>query len=328
MDRLHQLGVAAALDAVEAAGIDLSGPRVGIVAGVGLPAPATLETQHALTLTAPRQVSPLAIPLTMLNGIAADIARRIDATGPTQTVSTACTAGADAIGIGMVLLSAGIIDRAVIVGADAPLTASVLWAFARSSALSGRVDAPEAASQPFGADREGFVLAEGAAALVLDTANDPGSHGAFVGYGASNDAYHLTAPHPAGRGARQATAAALAAAGIRASDVVSVNSHGTSTRLNDAIEARVIADTYGSSVPVTATKAATGHMIGGSGILEALVAARSAVEGMTPPAGAYALDPELAIRLVTDEPVDTGPGPVVSHSFGFGGQNAVIVAAP
>lgn len=330
MDRLHVLGVSAALDACEAADVAMSGERVAVVAGVGLPSPETLETQHRLAFTEPRRVSPLAIPLTMLNGLAAEVARRLGATGPCQTLSTACSSGADAIGLAMMLLATGAADRVLAVGADAPLTPSVLHGFDRSSALTGRTDAPALASQPFGAERDGFVLAEGAAAVVLvrDEEATPAPHGRFVGYGASSDAHHLTAPHPTGRGALEAIDRALASAGLAADDVVSVNSHGTSTCLNDAIEAGVVAQRFGR-VPVTATKAATGHMIGGSGLLEALVASRSAVTGAVPPVGDYPVDAALDVALVTGTgTTTTRPGPVVSSSFGFGGQNAVVVAAP
>ncbi len=239
MDRVHLLGVSAALDACEAAGVPMSGERVAVVAGVGLPSPGTLETQHRLAFTEPRRVSPLAIPLTMVNGVAAEVARRLGATGPCQTLSTACSSGADAIGLAMMLLASDAADRVLVVGADAPLTPSVLHGFDRSSALSGRTEEAALASQPFGADRDGFVLAEGAAAVVLERDEDAGAAplGRFVGYGASSDAHHLTAPHPTGRGALEAIDRALATAGIAAADVVSVNSHGTSTSLNDAIEA-------------------------------------------------------------------------------------------
>lgn len=329
MDRLHILGISAALDACDAAGGNFAGPRTAVICGVGLPSPGLLEREHTLAIQQPRAVNPLVIPLTMLNGLAAEIARRLEATGPCQTISTACASGADAIGLAMLLLGARRADRVVVVGADAPLVPSVLHFFGQLAALTSRTAAPAAASCPFGADRDGFVLSEGAAAVVLerrDESTDRGL-GVLAGYGASTDAHHLTAPHPQGRGARQAIATALRAAGVRPQDVVSVNSHGTSTRHNDAVEASVITDCFRPEVLVTATKASTGHMIGASGVFEALVAARSALTGLVPPVGDYPLDAG-GISVVTHEATHTEPGPVVSPSFGFGGQNAVLVFSP
>lgn len=331
MDRLHVLGLAAAIDAAESCPKPLTGPRVAVVAGVGLPSPGLIEEQIGLSLTKPRLVNPLTIPLTMTNGLASMVARRIGATGPCQTLSTACCSGSDALGFGMMLLRTGTVDRVLVVGADAPLTPGVLHSFARSLALSSRHDDSMHASQPFGKDREGFVIAEGGAAAVIELGQtlEPSAYGGFLGYGASNDAFHLTAPEPQGRGAKIAVEAALLNAAITSDEIKSVNAHGTSTRLNDELESQVITEYFGADTPVTSLKGSTGHMIGGSGLLEALFSARSAVTGLVPPtAGTVEVDENIQARIVTRESVNTGSGSVISHSFGFGGQNSAIIACP
>ncbi len=337
MDRLHVLGLAAAADAIAAVPGGIDPDRTAVVAGIGFCALGKLEEQHALTLTNPRRVNPLAIPLTMVNSLAAHAAMRFGITGPSHTVSTACASGTDAVGYSLFLLRAGLADRVLVIGADAMLVPGAMQFFARTGATCKAADDLAVASRPFDIDRSGLVLGEAAGALVLEsdalapssTADGDTALGYIAGYGASSDAHHVTAPHPEGVGAVAAMTRAVADAGLVADDITSVNAHGTSTKLNDATEARAIGKVFGSAMPVTSIKGASGHCIAGSGLLEAIVALRTARTGIVPPIGGLrTLDPACEINAVAGQPLRGPAGPVISNSFGFGGHNASIVVTP
>ena len=247
-------------------------------------------------------------------------------------MSTACASGADAIGEGVELLRRGAADLVLAGGVDALLTYTIVSLFLRMEVMSANVERPERASRPFDADRDGFVMGEGAGFVVLQRVEDAEAAGREVlglitGYGACAEAHHLVAPDPDGAGGRRAMALALADAGTAPAAVSHVNAHGTSTRLNDVTEARALVALFGGATPpVTSVKGTTGHLIGGSGAVECIVGLRSLRERLVPPvAGLRTLDPEVTVDVVQGTPRAIGPGPCLSSSFGFGGHDAVLV---
>ncbi|EGX60328.1 beta-ketoacyl-acyl carrier protein synthase II [Streptomyces zinciresistens K42] len=325
-DRSVQLAVCAALDAAEdAGGLQVPGARRAVVTGTGYGGVISQENGigHPDVLYAPRLMN---------NAGAYWISSRLGVTGPSLTVSTACASGTHAVGEAMQMIRAGCADVVVAGGHDSPLTATTALAFGRAGAMvTAREDAAYA-SRPFDAARRGFVLAEGAAFLVLerlDLARARGAriHATLTGYGRTSDAFHLTAPHPDGAGARACMEQALADAGTTADAVTHVNAHGTGTELNDLAEARAITALFGpAGVPVTAPKAVTGHGLGLAGALEAVITALSVREGLAPPtAHLTRLDPRCELDVVTGEARKISDGPVLSNSFAFGGHNACVV---
>ncbi|GGX18966.1 beta-ketoacyl-[acyl-carrier-protein] synthase family protein [Streptomyces chartreusis] len=325
-DRSVQLALCAAADAVEdAGGLHVPSRRRAVVTGTGYGGVISQESGigHPDVLYAPRL---------MHNAGAYWISDRFGVTGPSLTISTACASGTHAVGEAMQMIRAGSADVVVAGGHDSPLTATTALAFGRAGAMVTECEDPAAASRPFDAGRQGFVLAEGAAFLVLerlDLARARGAriHATLTGYGRTSDAHHLTAPHPDGLGAVACMELALADAGTTADAVTHVNAHGTGTELNDLAEARAIATVFGSrKVPVTAPKAVTGHGLGLAGALEAVITVMSVREGLAPPtAHLTRLDPRCELDLVTGEPRKIPDGPVISNSFAFGGHNACVV---
>jgi 3-oxoacyl-[acyl-carrier-protein] synthase II len=304
---------------------------VGVVIGSGAGGTATLEAQHAaLVREGPTAVSPLTLPMGLLNMAAGQLAIELGARGPCLAPCTACASGATAIGIARDMLRSGAADIVIAGGAEAPVTPLYVSAFSRMRVLSRRSD-PETASRPFDSARDGFVLGEGAGVLVLESEAHAGARGAralarIIGFGASADAHHVTNPDPEGRGARQAMQAALADAGLTAGDVQYVNAHGTSTPLNDSIEAGAIRAVFGDDVPVSSTKGVTGHLLGAAGAVEAAYAALALRHGVIPPtANLTDPDPEIAVDLVYRKARKRRLEHAMSNSFGFGGQNASLV---
>jgi 3-oxoacyl-[acyl-carrier-protein] synthase II len=265
-DRVSQLGVAAAADALEDAGeLETDPARCAVVAGTGVGGLRTLEAQERVFIErGAERVSPFFVPMMMPNATGALVAMRGRFTGPNITVTTACAAGAHAIGEGARLVADGSVDVAVAGGAEAAVTPIALAAFWRMGALSGRVDDPSRAARPFDADRDGFVMAEGAAFVVLESLEHALARGARIwgevlGYGRNCDAFHITAPSPSGAGAAACMLMALDDAGLSPSDISHVNAHGTSTPLNDEAEATAVTKVFGEhAVPVTGTKGVTG----------------------------------------------------------------------
>jgi 3-oxoacyl-[acyl-carrier-protein] synthase II len=334
-DRYAQLAMVAAGEALRDAGLEPHAwedpSRVAVVIGSGAGGTATMEAQHAVLIEqGPAAVSPLTLPMGLLNMAAGQVAIQLGARGPCLAPCTACASGATAIGIARDLLRSGAADIVIAGGTEAPVTALFVSAFSRMRALSRRPD-PEAASRPFDAARDGFVLGEGAGIFVLETEAQARARGTrvrarIIGYGASADAHHVTSPDPEGRGARQAMRAALADAGLSRGDVGYVNAHGTSTRLNDAVEAAAIHDVLGDGVPVSSTKGVTGHLLGAAGAVEAAYAALALQHGVIPPT-ANLTEPDAAMRvdLVRGQPRHDRPSVALSNSFGFGGQNASLL---
>jgi 3-oxoacyl-[acyl-carrier-protein] synthase II len=268
----------------------------------------------------------------MPNAAAALVAIRHGFTGPNLAIATACATGAHAIGEGARLLRDGMADVVVCGGTEASVSPVAMAAFARMGALSRNPD-PAAASRPFDDDRDGFVMGEGAAFVVLepyDRAASRGAriHGEVLGYGLTCDAHHITAPIDDGSGAVAAIEMALADAGIAAGAIGHVNAHGTSTPQNDAAEAAAIAKVFGAgAVPVTSTKGVTGHLIGAAGAVEAVVALLAAARGVVPPTANHR-HTDLPVDVVAGQPRTIEVAPAVSTSFAFGGHNAALVLGP
>jgi 3-oxoacyl-[acyl-carrier-protein] synthase II len=336
IDRAAQLGVAAAGDAFTAAfgdaGLPVDPARAGVLAGTGIGGLRTLEEQIGVFHErGPTRVSPLLVPMMMANATAGLIGIERGLTGPNLCVATACAAGANAIGEAARLVREGAVDVMVAGGTEAVATPVALAAFWRMGALSSNAD-PSSASRPFDADRDGFVMGEGAAFLVLEEREAALSRGAtllgeVLGYGRTCDAFHITAPAEGGYGAVACMEAALADAGLSPEEVGHVNAHGTSTPLNDAAEAAAITKVFGAgAVPVTSTKGVTGHLIGAAGAVEAVASLLALRHGRVPPTANHEhLGDGLEVDVVAGSPRAVAPKPVVSNSFGFGGHNATLV---
>jgi beta-ketoacyl-acyl-carrier-protein synthase II len=334
-DRFVQLAMAAASQAVTDAGLDPAswdGARVGVAIGCGLGGVSTWERQHQRHLDqGPASVSAMLIPMIVPNMVAGHLAMRFGARGPNFVTATACASGATAIGTARGLLRDRVCDVVITGGAEAGVSPLIVTGFAQMGALSRRLDNPAAASRPFDVDRDGFVIGEGSGILVLEREDDARARGATIrallaGYGASADAHHMTAPEPNGDGARQALLSALSDAGLGAADIDHVNAHGTSTPLNDAVEGKVLRELLGGHATVTSTKGVVGHALGAAGAIEAALTTLTVQTGMVPPtANLESQDPEVDLDVVAKSARPQRVDVAVSNSFGFGGQNAVLV---
>ena len=334
LDRFAQLGMVAARQALAQSGLDVSGApeRVGVVFGSGLGGVTTLVEQvGVLADRGPRRVSPFLVPMMMANTVTGLIAIETGARGPSSCTVTACAASATAVGDATDLIRLGRADAVVAGGAEAAVTPLCMAAFAQMKALSTRNDDPAAASRPFDGHRDGFVVGEGGGALVLEELEHARARGATVlaevlGYGASSDAHHLTAPDPAGAGAVTAMRAALDDAGLPAEAVDYVNAHGTSTILNDRTEALAIREVLGTGPAVSSTKSVSGHLLGAAGVVEAIACVRALATGLVPPtANLERPDPDVGLDLVAAEARQSPVHVAVSNSFGFGGHNVTLV---
>jgi 3-oxoacyl-[acyl-carrier-protein] synthase II len=336
-DRAALLGVAAAADAVDQATADAplgADPlRCGVVAGSGIGGIRTLEDQViGFAERGPSKVGPFLVPMMMANATAALVGIRNGFTGPNIAVATACATGAHAIGEGARYIRDGMADVIVAGGTEACITPVTMAAFARMGALSRNPD-PAAASRPFDEDRDGFVMGEGAAFLVLESWDRAVARGARIlgevaGYGLTCDAHHITAPIEDGAGAVAAIEMALADAGLSPSAIGHVNAHGTSTPHNDSAEAAAIAKVFGAgALPVTSGKGVTGHLIGAAGAVEAVSALVAVDRGLVPPTANHHRT-DLPVDVVAGEPRTVDRGPVVSTSFAFGGHNVALVLSP
>jgi len=337
-DRVTQLGFGAAADALEDSGdLGATDPdRCAVIAATGIGGLHTLEENcKAYFDRGPSRVSPFFVPMMMPNATAGVISMRFGWTGPALCIATACAAGANAIGEGARLVRDGSSDVVLAGGTEFPITPITLAAFARMTALSTRNEDPERASRPFDADRDGFVIGEGAGFFVLESlerarARDARIYGEIAGYGRNADAYHITAPSPGGAGAAACMQQALDDSGLAAGDIGHVNAHGTSTDLNDLAEAQAINKVFGDDAPpVTSNKGVLGHMIGGAGAAEAVAAMLSIRDGIVPPTANFQKPGEdITLDIVAGAVREIGPQPVISNSFGFGGHNASLVLTP
>ncbi|MFD4763466.1 beta-ketoacyl-[acyl-carrier-protein] synthase family protein [Streptomyces sp. NPDC058439] len=336
-DRFVQLGLIAAQEAVADAGLDPAtwdGARVGVVVGCGVGGAGTWETQYRkFDNDGPETVSSMLMPMLIPNMVAGHLGIRFRATGPNLVTATACASGATAIGVARDMLRQGVCDIVLTGGTDAAVVPLIVTGFSQMRALSTRTESPAAASRPFDAGRDGFVIGEGSGILVLERADHAEARGArvrarLVGYGASADAYHATAPDPTGAGVERAIRAALAEAGAAPSDVDHVNAHGTSTPLNDLAEARVLARCLGTGPAVTSAKGTLGHTLGAAGAIEAALTVLTLENGLIPPtANLESQDPEIEVDVVAKEARRCRVDLALTNSFGFGGQNVVLAFA-
>ncbi len=334
-DRVEQFSLAAAGEAFEQAGgvdgIGVDASRFGTIFATGVGGLHTLEEQIQIRIEkGERRVSPFLVPMMMTNAAGAAISMRYGLQGPNETITTACAAGSHAINYAARLIKWGIVDAVATGGSESAATLTALAGFGNMTALS-----TSGVSQPFAAGRDGFVMGEGSAVLILEEwshAESRGAHilGEVLGGASTADAHHITAPSPGGVGAIACMRAALAESGLEASDIKQVNAHGTSTPLNDAAEADAIAAVFGpSTVPVVSTKGVTGHALGAAGALEAAALLLSIEHGLIPPtANTVDADEGMEIDLVVGEARPWTPGPAISNNFGFGGHNGSVVIAP
>jgi 3-oxoacyl-[acyl-carrier-protein] synthase II len=332
-DRFTQFALAASAEALEQAGtLDADPSRIGVLIGTGIGGISTLEEQILVNSTkGERRVSPFLVPMMMPNAAAAAVSMRHGFQGPCETTVTACAAGTHSVGNAARAVADGRCDVMLAGGSEAPFTSTSIAGFRNMTALS-----TSGVSMPFDRRRDGFVMAEGCAVLVLEEWDRAMGRGATIlaellGSASTADAHHITAPAPGGSGAISCMELALADAGIGAADIVHINAHGTSTALNDAAEADAVAKVFGTPGPaVTSTKGVTGHALGAAGALEAAAVVLAMQHRLLPPTmGLDELDPELPpIDIVRGEPRPWEPGPSLSNSFGFGGHNGTVVIGP
>ncbi len=338
LDRFTQFAIAAAKDAVADSGIDFAAEdpfRCGVVIGSGIGGLWEFEVQEERLLhKGIDKVSPFTIPKLMVNSASGHVSSLYGVKGPNFAVATACASAANSIGSALRAIQHGDADVMITGASEAALTPIGLAGFQNMRALSFRADDPRRASRPFDADRDGFVLAEGAGVVVIEEEEHARKRGARIyaelcGYGASGDAGHITQPDEEGRGAAQAMAMALADAGLSPSDVGYINAHGTSTPLGDQAETRAVKRVFGSHarhVPISSTKSHLGHTLGASGGIELVVCALTIDRGVIHPTiNLENPDPECDLDYVPGAPRDVRVRVAMSNSFGFGGHNASLV---
>jgi 3-oxoacyl-[acyl-carrier-protein] synthase II len=334
-DRFVHYAIASAQLAWDDAGKpEVPSERAGVVFATGIGGIEWLLNQHKVLLErGPNRVSPFMVPALMANAAAGHIAMLLGFTGPNFCTVSACASGAHAVGEGYRMIRNDLIDLALVGGSEAATLPLTVAAFAQMTALTKNAD-PETASRPFDAHRDGFVLSEGACTLILEPESrawDRGAtiYGEIAGYGASDDAFHITAPDPKGTGAAIAIRRALEDAGEEPSAVEYVNAHGTSTQLNDAGETAALKAALGDEVAhhvaVSSTKSMTGHMLGAAGAVEAAASILAIQRGTIPPTIHYeTADPDCDLDYVPNEARKADLSFAISNSFGFGGQNAVV----
>ena len=335
VDRFTQFAAVAAAEAVEDAGgvssIASDPDRTGVIVGTGVGGIETLEEQIKVLLEkGPRRVSPFLVPMMMGNRGAADISMRYGFRGPCETTVTACAAGTHSVSNAARLIATGRCDVVIAGSAEAAMTETSVAGFTNMTATS-----TSGVSMPFDAKRDGFVMGEGGAILVLEEFGRAVARGAkiyaeILGAASTADAHHITAPSPEGLGAVSCMELALLDAGIGPADVTHINAHGTSTPANDLAESQAVVKVFGTPGPaVTSIKGITGHSLGAAGSLEAVALALTIERSLIPPtAGLTELDPEITIDVVRGEPRRWEPGPALSNSFGFGGHNGTLVMGP
>lgn len=341
MDRYSQFFWAATAQAMQDSGLDLTGDhatavRAGVAVGSGIGGVISFQEQlDVMRNRGADRISPFAIPQIISNMAAGLASISFNLLGPNTAAVTACAASANAIGDAASVIRRGDADIMVAGGSEAPICEFAVGGFANTRALSTRNDDPQGASRPFDSGRDGFVMAEGAAVLVLEEAGHAEARGApiygeLVGYGMSADAYHMTLPRPGGMGAARAMQAALDDAGLSAEAVDYINAHGTSTPANDSTETAAIKLVFGEEgahrVPISSTKSMTGHLLGGAGALESLVCLLAIRDGVVPPTiNLEDPDPECDLDYVPNQARQAAVDTAMTNSFGFGGHNVALV---
>ena len=336
-DRFCQFGVVAAKEALAHSGLEITDAnrqRIGVIIGSGVGGLLTMETQaHVLEGKGPGRVSPFTVPMMIPNMATGLAAIALGAQGPSSAVATACAAGSNAIGDAFRLLQQGHADAMVCGGAESAITPLGVAGFASAKALSFRNDDPATASRPFDAERDGFVIGEGAGVLVLETLEHAQARGAeilgeIVGYAMTCDAHHITSPIPGGLGGARAMSLAIADAGLSPDEVDYINAHGTSTPANDSNETSAIKTALGEraqQIPVSSTKSMTGHLLGGSGGIEAVAAVLALEHGVIPPTINHQNpDPACDLDVVPNQAREQIISVALSNSFGFGGHNVCL----
>lgn len=338
MDRFVQLGVAATLEAVEHAQLKITpenAERVSVIVSSGIGGIITLSEQvGVLNDRGASRVSPFLVPMMLPDMASGQISMLLGAKGPNFATVSACSSGADAIGVALDLVRSGKADFALAGGSEAAICPIGIAGFNSCKALSKRNDDPQRASRPFDAERDGFVMGEGGAVLVLETAESAINRGVtpiaeLIGYGATADAYHITQPAPEGEGGARAMKIALEDAGIAPHDIDYINAHGTSTMLNDKNETMAMKTVFGDharNVAISSTKSMTGHLLGASGSLEAAVSVMAIQRGAVPPTMNLDVpDPDCDLDYTANAAKNLTIETAMTNSFGFGGHNSSLV---
>ena len=338
MDRFIQLAVAASSQALKQAGIQINlsnQNNIGVIIGSGFGGLLTLSEQIRILLErGPDRVSPFLIPMMAANMASAQVSIMLGAKGPNFCTASACSSGSDAIGTAYEIIRRGDAQVMLAGGSEAAVTPIGIAAFNALRVLSTRNSEPQLASRPFDAEREGFVLSEGAAALMLEDLSFAQRRGAnilaeIMGYGVSSDAYHVTQPPEDGEGAVRAMQMALNKAGLATTEIDYINAHGTSTPLNDKMETKAIKAVFGDTayhIPISSTKSMMGHLLGGGGAVEAVICVMVIQHGIIPPTiNLTHPDPECDLDYVPNIARQAKVTTALSNSFGFGGHNSVLV---
>ncbi|MBS1982582.1 MAG: beta-ketoacyl-ACP synthase II [Bdellovibrionales bacterium] len=337
MDRFIQLGFSAAMQAIEQAGLDTTkvpAERIGVTLSSGIGGLPMIEEQHRILLERADRVSPFFIPSTIANLLAGQVSIAKGFKGPNHCVVSACSSSAHAIGEAMRLLERGDCDAVVAGGAESTISPLGIQGFASMKALSKRNDAPEKASRPFDTERDGFVMGEGAAVVILETLAGAQKRGAtilgeFVGYALNSDAYHMTSPSEGGEGAAHCMALALEDANLKPTDVDYINMHGTSTGAGDVAESLAIERLFGEhakNINCSSTKSMTGHLLGAAGALEGIFSMLAVQRGVIPPTiNLDHQDPQCRLNYTANHAQKRDAKVALSNSFGFGGTNATLV---
>ncbi|HYH10704.1 MAG TPA: beta-ketoacyl-ACP synthase II [Thermomicrobiales bacterium] len=337
MDRYTQLAITATREAAATSGLEIEpvAERVGVLIGTGMGGIDTFEQGTETMLErGPKRVSPFFVPMTLPNMASGVVAIDIGAKGPNLAPTSACAASAHAIGEAALMIRYGRADVMVAGGSEAPVTRMGVAGFNAMGALSRRNDAPEKASRPFDKERDGFVLAEGAAVLVLEELEHARQRGAtilgeVIGYGSTDDANHMVQPAPEGAGAARAMRLALHDAQIGPEDVGYINAHGTSTQLNERLETAAMKHAFGehaASVPISSTKSMTGHLLGAAGSLEAVITLKAMQDSLLPPTiNQEVPDPDCDLDYIPNEAREADVSIAMSNSMGFGGHNVSLI---
>ncbi|TMF03585.1 MAG: beta-ketoacyl-ACP synthase II [Chloroflexi bacterium] len=338
MDRFLQLGLVAAQEAMRDAELKITpdeADKVGVIVGSGIGGISTI-VDAAITLhtRGPDRVGPFVVPMMLPDMLAGMIAIQTGAKGTNFAVASACATAGHALGEAAAIIRRGDAEVILAGGAEAPVTRIGLAAFDSMRALSRRNDEPSRASRPFDAERDGFVLAEAAGVLVVEslehaTRRDAHIYAEITGYGSTADAYHITAPSEGGEGAARAMWAAIRRAGLQPGDIGYINAHGTSTPHNDRAESQAIRSVFGEHAPpVSSTKSMTGHLIGASGAVEAIICIKTILEGCLPPTINYEHpDPDCDLDYVPNVARSKRVNAALSNSFGFGGHNTALIVS-
>ncbi|MBE9482251.1 MAG: beta-ketoacyl-ACP synthase II [Chloroflexi bacterium] len=338
MDRFAQLAIAASLQAVEQAGLQINSmnqDNIGVIVGSGIGGLTTLFEQTKVLLEkGPDKVSPFLTPMMIVDMAAAQVSITLGVKGPNLCITSACSSGSDAIGAAYELVKHGDLQAVIAGGSEAIINPIGITAFNALKALSTRNDEPQLASRPFDAERDGFIISEGSGLLILENLAHAQKRGAnilaeIIAYGASADAYHITQPDGNGGGAARAIRVALDKAGITPDEIDYINAHGTSTQLNDKVETMAIKTVFGDNAyntPISSTKSMLGHLIGAAGAIEAVICIMAIQHGIIPPTiNLTHPDPECDLDYVPNEARQAKVTTALSNSFGFGGHNSCLV---